>query len=116
MTKIYHTLKDGRIFEVRNWLQRESGDCIVGRPLKEDDQTKYHILKGLGLSDSQIFFRLNPKILDQIERRKTVEVPIEMLEDKQLMWLIENRIGEKMESLDRLSKRDLVKLFLALSE
>ena len=116
MTKIYHTLKDGRIFEVRNWLQRESGDCIVGRPLKEDDQTKYHILKSLGLSDSQVFFRLNPNILDRIERKTTVEVPMEILDERQLIWLIEDRIGDKMESLDKLSKKDLVKLFLALSE
>jgi hypothetical protein len=43
-------------------------------------------------------------------------VPLEILDKKQLVWLIENRIGEKMESLDRLSKRDLVKLFLTLSK
>jgi len=116
MTKIYHTLKDGRIFEIRNWMEREPSDCIAGRPLDEDDRTKYDILKNLDLTDSQIFFRLNPNILDRIEERKTVEVPAEMLDQKQLIWLIENRIGEKMESLDRLSKRDLVKLFLTLSK
>jgi hypothetical protein len=116
MTKIYHILKDDRVFEIRNWLEREPSDAIVGRPLDEDDQTKYYILKNLGLTDSQIFFRLNPKILDRIEERRTVKVPTEILDEKQLIWLIENRIGEKMESLDRLSKRDLVKLFLALSK
>jgi hypothetical protein len=116
MTKIYHILKDGRVFEIRNWLERKPFDCVVGRPLKKDDQTKYYILKNLGLTDSEIFFRLNPKILDRIEERKTVEVPMEILDERQLMWLIENRIGEKMESLDKLSKRDLVKLFLALSK
>ena len=116
MTKIYHTLKDGRIFEIRNWMEREPSDCIAGRPLDEDGKTKYYILKNLGLTDSQIFFRLNPSILDQIEERTTIEVPAEILDEKQLIWLIENRIGEKMESLDRLSKRDLVRLFLTLSK
>jgi hypothetical protein len=116
MTKIYHTLKDGRIFEIRNWMQREPSDCVVGRPLKEDDKTKYYILKNLGLTDSQIFFRLNPKVLDRIEERKTVEVPMEILDEEQLIWLIEDKIGEKMESLDKLSRRDLVKLFLTLSK
>ena len=115
MAKIYHTLKDGRIFEIRNWMEREPSDCIAGRPLDEDDKTKYYILKNLELTDSQIFFRLNPNILDRIEERKTAEVPVEMLDEKQLIGLIENRIGEKMESLDRLSRRDLVKLFLTLS-
>ena len=97
-------------------MEREPYDCVAGRPLDEDDKTKYYILKNLGLTDSQIFFRLNPDILDRIEKRKTVEVPMEILEEKQLIGLIENRIGEKMESLDRLSRRDLVKLFLALSK
>jgi len=115
MAQIYHTLEDGRIFEIRNWMEREPSDAVVGRPLEEDDKTKYYILKNLGLADSQIFFRLNPNILDRIER-KTVEVPTEILNEKQLIWLIENKIGEKMENLDKLSRRDLVKLFLALSE
>jgi hypothetical protein len=116
MTKIYHRLKDGRIFEIRNWMEREPSDAVVGRQLKEDDREKYYILRNLGLSDSQIFFRLNPNILDRIEERKTVEVPTEILDEKQLIWLIEDKIGEKMESFDRLSRRDLVKLFLALSK
>ena len=116
MAKIYHKLKDGTIFEIRNWMEREPSDCISGRPLDEDDRTRYDILRNLGLTDSQIFFKLNPNILDRIEERKTAEVPAEMLDEKQLIGLIENRIGEKMESLDRLSKRDLVKLFLALSK
>jgi hypothetical protein len=117
MRKIYYVLKDGRIVEIRNWITEPSvSDCIVVRPLGEDDKEKYLTLKHWGLSDKEIFFRLNPRILDQIERRRTVEVPIEILEDKQLIWLIENRIDEKMESLDKLSKRDLVRLFLALSK
>jgi hypothetical protein len=117
MTKIYHTLEDGEIVELRNWMMEPSaGDCVIVRPLDEGDKTKYYILKDLGLTDSQVFFRLNPKILDRIEKRKSVEVPVEILDEKQLIWLIENRIGEKMESLDRLSKRDLVKLFLTLSK
>jgi hypothetical protein len=33
-----------------------------------------------------------------------------------LIWLIEDGIGQKMKSLDRLPKRDLVRLFLALSK
>ena len=41
---------------------------------------------------------------------------MEILDERQLIWLIEDRIGDKMESLDKLSKKDLVRLFLALSE
>jgi len=59
---------------------------------------------------------LNPKVLDRIEETKTVEVPMEILDEEQLIWLIEDKIGEKMESLDKLSRRDLVKLFLTLSK
>jgi len=32
---------------------------------------------------------------------------MEILDERQLIWLIEDRIGDKMESLDKLSKRDL---------
>ena len=116
MREIYCIWEDGRIVEVLNWMQRKSGDCIVWRSLKEDDKRKYYTLRNLGLSDSQIFFSLNPNLFDRIGERKTVEVPMEILDKKQLIWLLEDKIGEKMKSLDKLSKRDLVRLFLALSK
>jgi hypothetical protein len=116
MREIYCIWEDGRIMEVLNWMQRKSGDCIVWRSLKEGDKRKYYTLRNLGLSDSQIFFSLNPNLFDRIGERKTVKVPMEILDKKQLIWLLEDKIGEKMKSLDKLSKRDLVRLFLALSK
>jgi len=117
MTKIYHTLEDGEIVELRNWIMEPSTrDCVIVRSLRKDDRAKFHDLANAGLTDSQIFFGLNPHMLDLRKARRAVEVPLEILDKKQLVWLIENRIGEKMESLDRLSKRDLVKLFLTLSK
>jgi hypothetical protein len=114
MTKIYHTLKDGRIVEVRNWIMKPRAcDSIVVRPLDEADKTQYLGLKNAGLSDSQIFFRLNPNILDRRKEIKTVEVPMEILDEKQLIWLIERDIGQKLRSL---SRGRLVRLFLALSK
>jgi hypothetical protein len=114
MTKIYHTLKDGRIVEVRNWIMKpHAGDSVVVRPLDEDDKTQYLGLKNAGLSDSQIFFRLNPNILDRRKEIKTVEVPMEILDEKQLIWLIERDIGQKLRGL---SRGRLVRLFLALSK
>ena len=115
MTKIYHTLEDGEVVELRNWIMEPSArDCVIVRPLGKDDRAKFHDLVDAGLTDSQIFFGLNPEMADlRTKEGETVEVPMNILGKKQLIWLIENRIGEKMESLDRLSKRDLVKLFLA---
>jgi hypothetical protein len=112
MTKIYYTLKDGGIFEIRNWI-REPGprDCFIVRWLKEDDERKYQGLKYRGLSDEDIFFELNPHMKRMGEREIVGKLP-----KRQLIWLIEDGIGQKMKSLDRLPKRDLVKLFLALSK
>ena len=94
MTKIYHTLEDGEVVELRNWIMEPSaGDCVIVRPLDEGDKTKYYILKDLGWTDSQVFFRLNPKILDRIEKRKSVEVPVEILDETQLIWLRASRLS-----------------------
>jgi hypothetical protein len=112
MTKIYHTLEDGEVVELRNWIMEPSTrDCVIVRWLEEDYKQKYQGLKYRGLSDEDIFFRLNPH-MKRMGGRKTVEI----LGKKQLIWLIEDRVGEKMKSLDRLPKRDLVKLFLTLSK
>ena len=115
MTKIYHTLEDGRIVEVRNWMMKpRARDCVLVVPLDEDDKTQYLSLKNAGLSDSQIFFKLNPNMRDlRREERKTVEVPMEILDEQQLIWLVEREIGQK---LRKLSRRRLVRLFLALSK
>ena len=112
MTKIYYTLKDGGIFEIRNWI-REPGprDCFIVRWLKEDDERKYQGLKYRGLSDEDIFFELNPHMKRMGER----EI-VGKLRKKQLIGLIEDGIGQKIKSLDRLPKRDLVTLFLTVSK
>jgi hypothetical protein len=114
MTKIYHTLEDGEIVELRNWIMEPTAlDTVIVRPLGKDDRAKLHDLVNAGLTDSQIFFRLNPHMLDLRKARRAVEVPLEVLDEKQLIWLIERDISQK---LRKMSRRHLVRLFLALSK
>jgi len=112
-------MEDGRVFEIRNWQHLQTDriltTTVVGRPLKGTAERKYHVLKGVGLTDSQIFFKLNPSIPNQ-RQKASVEVPMEILGKEQLVWLIEQKIGERVESLDGVSRRDLVRLLLALSK
>ena len=66
MTSIYHRFKDGRIVEIRNWINRDEADAVVGRWLGEEEKAQYEKMKKLRFSDREIFCKLNPDIVDQI--------------------------------------------------
>jgi hypothetical protein len=61
MTK-YHVLDDGRIVELKIGKPSDSDDAIWARKLTAGEKETYVRLKGLGLSDMDIYNHLNQKI------------------------------------------------------
>ena len=115
MKEIYHILDDGRIIEIRNWTGVESDDAILARPLTDIEKQKYFALKALSFSDREIFGQLNPEFAKQIINPE-VKLPLDKLTREQIIWCINRSIGDHLNSLFKLSTKDLVKLFLKLNE
>lgn len=57
----YHILADGRVVELKIGKLSDSDDAIWARNLSTGEKEIYLKLKGLGISDLEIYNHLNPK-------------------------------------------------------
>jgi hypothetical protein len=65
MSEIYHTLDDGRIIELIIGEPVNSDDAMWARNLSDSEKEIYLKLKGLGLSDKDIYNSLNLKVKNE---------------------------------------------------
>jgi hypothetical protein len=116
LAHIYGKRFDGKVFEIQNWGRSRTGDALVMQPLSNSQTNVLKRLRAKGCSDSQIWGQLHPgqprpdRPLPSTRKATELKVELATLDKEQLVWLIENMMDTPLESLDRMSHTDLVKL------
>lgn len=125
MAKIYGEVA-GKVLEIQNWRDRASGDAVVMQRLSDHDAATFRTLRADGLSDTQIFQALHPeavvegatvreiKLAPQPTPRSPVADSLQFrfdeLPKEQLVWVIEQVMGQRAESLANMDHPDLLNL------
>jgi hypothetical protein len=115
---IYYEMPDGAVLEWQNWNTRHPGGRIYGRYLDEDDIAKLRAMRELSFSDREIYVRFHPEVLEPrppAPPAEQVSLPVEMLDRRQLAWVIERKLGLTMPSLGEMNEQDLIQLFRRLN-
>ena len=113
MPRIYGKLIDGKLLEVQNHPGRKTGDVMVMQALSDTQVRKVENLRADGRSDTQIWRKLHPervKADTDLERTGAFALKLEQLTKAQLILLIENSTKEPIESLNKMTPEDLIKL------
>lgn len=106
------TTNRNRIYAILNWKERRyQGATIYAEQLSESEEAQYRRLSRAGKSESEIFYNLFPVTryssgLDIIELLNTCKAEIAILIQKQLQIALP--------SLTRMSRRDLLSLYIRL--
>ncbi len=117
MPKIYRTQPDGNIVEIVNWNYRSTkGDeAILGRRLTDRETEVFRRLKSEDYSDYEIWNCIN-NLNVAPKASTTLTFELRSLNKNQLLALIEKYLNQKMPTLLRASKEDLLKLSRQLLE
>jgi len=113
MPQIYGKLFDGKVLEVQNHPGRKTGDVMVMQALSDTQVEKIENLRADGRSDTQIWRTLHPeRTQPKADLKKTgaFALKLEQLTKGQLILLIENSTKETVESLNKMTPEDLIKL------
>ena len=101
----------GRWYALMNWrVQGTRTDTVVLRPMTAREVETYHTMQQSGFVDAAIFAQLYPP-LQEPEPIQDVVVPISLLHEAQLAFLIENKLSISLPTLTKMDKEDLVRLF-----
>jgi hypothetical protein len=111
MPRIYGKRFDGKMFEVQN-IPNQRGDVLVMQALSETQENKVCKLQADGRSDTQIWRALHPERKLEEKPCKTGEfrLSLEQLTKAQLILLIENSMDQPLDSLQNMTREDLITL------
>lgn len=112
----------GKVKAILNWQTMKNGDALLlSDTLDTEHMNLYEGFKELGKDDQFIFEKFfspqkTKKLLLASKKVDTLEVTIEIeqLTKSQLTYLIEREIKAALPTLKKMSKEDLVTLFLKL--
>ena len=112
----------GKVKAILNWQTMKNGDALLlSDTLDTEHLNLYEGFKELGKDDQFIFEKFfspkkTKKLLLASKKVDTLEVTIEIeqLTKSQLTYLIEREIKAALPTLKKMSKEDLVTLFLKL--
>lgn len=98
----------GRWYAVMNRQARNApADAVVLRPMTLHEVEAYQTMKRGGFLEAAIFAQLYPPQTALPVVREVV-LPVTMLTKTQLSYLIENKLGAALPSLQKMHKDDLV--------
>ncbi len=119
-TMIFYEMEDGRVLEWQNWNRKGKKKRICGRYLSDDEVIRLRAMRDLEYSDREIYVEFHPEIIEHSKstdiRNESVEIPINMLSTEQLAWVIEEKMGVKMDSLRHMEESDLILLFQKIND
>ncbi|MFK7846830.1 MAG: hypothetical protein AB8G77_16130 [Rhodothermales bacterium] len=110
--KIFTRNLEGRMIEIGNWKARTSqDDAFIGLPLSDSGLEKLRHGRERGESDSQIFFDIH-----DAKRGNRPALALEELTIPQLAKIVSNLLEEHLESVNRMSKEDLIQMVKRLAK
>ncbi len=110
--KIFTKKADGRLMEIGNWEARSSeNDVFIGVPLSDSALRKLRKGREHGKSDRQIFYDIHQK-----KQGMRPAFSIEELTVRQLAKIASELLEEELETLNRLSREDLMRLVKSLAK
>ncbi len=113
-TKYFENL-DGRIFAKLNWqFRKKDDDVLVFKALNKIESMEYEELIKEGHDEKYIFNFLFPQKV--IQKGKQVSIKIEELNKKQISNFISEKLKISLSSLNKMSKEDLIKLYITLDK
>ena len=108
----------GRVHAIVNAGIRSDMDVMLSEPLDTQKLKVYQDLKSAGRSDSQVFRTIfpaePPKVTKEIDTK--VEVDVELLSKRQLIYLILDDLQTSLSTLSEMSTADLQKLLISLQK
>ncbi len=108
--KIFTRNPDGRIIAIGNWEARTSdNDAFIGVPLSDSGLEKLRSGRERGRSDRQIF-----QDIHRGKRKHRPALSVDELTIPQLSKMASDLLEEELDSLNRMSKEDLVRLLKRL--
>ena len=110
--KIFTKKADGRLMEIGNWEARSSeNDVFIGVPLSDSALRKLRKGREVGKSDRQIFYDIHQK-----KQGMRPAFSIEELTVRQLAKIASDLLEEELDTLNRLSREDLMRLVKSLAK
>jgi hypothetical protein len=119
VAKIYGEVGDDKVLEIQSWRERSSGGALVMQRLDDRQASAYRQMRSEGHSDTQIWRALHPQhaILAPLPspaprkaQRSAISLGFEELPTVQLIWIIEQLMGQRAPSLGNMTHVDLVQL------
>ncbi len=111
----YFEKLDGKIYAQLNWkFRKKDDDLFVFKPLNRLEVSEYEELIKEGQDEEYIFNYLFPQKV--IQKGKKVSIKIEELTKKQISYLISQKLKISLLSLNKMSKEDLIKLYIELEK
>ena len=111
--KIFTRNLDGQIIEIGNWEARTSeNDAFIGLPLSNSGLKKLRQGRKQGQSDRQIFFDIHHKNA----KSSRPLLSVEELTSKQLAKIAQGLLDKELDTLEKMSKEDLVVLVRQLAK
>ncbi len=109
--KIFTRNLEGRMIEIGNWKARTSqDDAFIGLPLSDSGVEQLRRGRERGESDRKIFFDIHGK------KGNRPALALEELTIPQLAKIVSNLLEEHLESVNRMSKEDLIQLVKRLAQ
>ena len=115
---IYEFFPNGRLMEIVNHHegQVKFANTIIAIPLSDEEKNRVMALKKVGFSDKEIFafrrghIRKRSKQPLQNKEQRLFKIPLKDLRKRQLLEIIENGLKIKLNTLSKLTHKDLSKL------
>jgi hypothetical protein len=103
----------GKYYVVHNAAQRiQPGDAAIIAPLTRAETEHYRDGREEGHTDTSLYQQLFSAVHDR--SGSSVPVPLKILQDRQLVQLIKQRLGEGTQGLERLDRKTLETILRAL--
>lgn len=113
MPRLYNKRIDGRIFEVQNRPHKGSDDVLVMQALTTGQVSVVKEMQKDGCSDTQIWRALHPEERSgghDLSKTGEFKLSLEQLTKSQLVLLIQHTIKAPVESMNNMTREDLIKL------
>ncbi len=109
--KIFTRNPDGKVIEIGNWEARTSdNDAFVGLPLSDSGLRKLRQGRERGKSDRQIFYDIHKG-----KKQGRATLPVEDLTVRQLAKIATGLLEKELDTLERMSREDLIQLVRQLA-
>ena len=113
---IFFTKTDGKVKAILNWRTRAKEDALIlSDTLDTEEMALFYELKSSGEDEESIFDRIFPPH-NPGQGPLQVTIAVDQLTKAQLAYLIEKEMQSTLPSLKKMSKEDLLKLFLDLTD